>query len=229
MGAALTQQVDRSSKFLLDPAITTYVKRVALNIEQNSDRHIPLTIHVIDGEEVRSFTLPGGHLYITRGLLLRLENEGELASVLARGTAHMALHSDMSLTTKLDMARDHSSAGTHLGIQVTDLKYFRDVEYDADYFAVQYLYKSGYEPECFLGLVQLVGDAHGDTKGSVPEEFNPYPSVPLRLKALQKEIAEILPKRVGAIVSTPEFREFKDRLQTMKPEGATPQNLSKDN
>jgi predicted Zn-dependent protease len=138
----------------------------------------------------------------------------------------MALHPGISLTTKLDIARDHSSAGTPLGVHVTDLKYFRDVEYDADYFGVQYPYKSGYEPECFLRFVQLVGDAHGDTKGSVPEEFSPYTSVPLRLKALEKEIAEILPKRVGAIVSTPEFREFKDRLQTMKPEGATPQNLA---
>jgi beta-barrel assembly-enhancing protease len=229
LGAILAQQVSSSSRFLLDSAITAYVNRVALKVEQNSDKHIPITIHLIDGEEVKSFTLPGGHLYITRGLLLRLENEGELASALARGTAHIALRSGTSIATKREMTGVYPNAGSSPGIQVMDLKYFRDVEYDADYFGVQYLYKSGYDPQCFLGFVQLVGEARGDTKRPVPEEFSPYPSVPLRLKALQKEITEILPKCDGAIDSTPEFQEFKNRLQAMKPEGASPQNLNKDN
>jgi beta-barrel assembly-enhancing protease len=224
LGARLAQQVDSSSRFLQDPAITAYVKRVALNVEQNSDKHIPITIHLIDSDEFKSFTLPGGHQYITRGLLLRLENEGELASVLAHGTAQMALRSGTSVATKGDMARIDLN-GASPAIHVMDLKYFRDAEYDADYFGVQYLYKSGYDPQCFLGFVQLVGD----TKGSVPETLSPYPSVPHRLKALETEIAKILPKRDGAIVSTPELQEFKDRLQAMKPEGAKPQNPSSDN
>ena len=226
-GARLAQQVDSSSSFVQDLAITAYVKRVALNVEQNSDKHVPSTIHLIDSDEVKTFTLPGGHQYITRGLLLRLENEGELASVLAHGTAQMALRSVTSVTTKGDMARTYPSGGVPPGINVTDLKYFRDAEYDADYFGVQYLYKSGYDPQCYLGFVQLERDTKA--KASVPEVFSPYPSVPLRLKALQNEIAKILPKRDGAIVSTPEFQEFKDHLQAIKSAGATPRNPSKDN
>jgi predicted Zn-dependent protease len=217
LGASLAPQVDSSSRFVQDLAITAYVKRVAFKVEQNSDKHIPSTIHLIDSDEVKSFTLPGGHQYISRGLLLRLENEGELASVLAHGTAHMALRSGTSIVTKGDLARTYPKGVIPSAIDVMDLKYLRDAEYDADYFGVQYLYKSGYDPQCYLGFVQL----ERDTKASVPETFSPYPSVSLRLKALQKEIAKILPKRDGDIVSTPEFQEFKDRLQGRKPEGAS--------
>src|ERR1041385_1538841 len=142
MGKKLSLQVEQSSKILDDPAITEYVARVAENISRNSDAQMPITVRLIDSEHIEAFTLPGGHQYITRGLLLQLENEGELASVLARGIAHTALRSSTRLMTREQYAnigtiplildgsytKMSSDGATGLGVPVTMLKFRRGYE-----------------------------------------------------------------------------------------------------
>jgi predicted Zn-dependent protease len=86
-----------------------------------------------------------------------------------------------------------------------------EAELSADYFGVQYLYKSGYDPKCYTDFVQRIWSG---MPASAP--FTTYPPLSKRLKALQKEVVEILPKRDGAITSTPEFQEFRNHLQAKK-------------
>jgi predicted Zn-dependent protease len=93
------------------------------------------------------------------------------------------------------------------------LKEKRDSELDADYFGIQYLYKSGYDTKCFLDFVALATD--GDK--NVPAILDTDPPLAQRRKLLEKEIVEILPRRDGAVISTVEFQEFENRIQTLKP------------
>jgi predicted Zn-dependent protease len=232
LGNKLAQEVEKTSKFIDDSTIIAYVERVAQNIARNSDKHIPITIKLIDTEGSKAFTLPGGHQYITRELLLGLDNEGELASVLARGIAHTALRSDTKIATKTDITQLSTMPITSPGkagsptvpmtMALLEVKEKREAELDADYFGVQYLYKSGYDTKCFLDFVTRIGGANKN----VPESISEYPPLAQRLQALQKEIAEILPKHDGAVISTNEFQEFKNHLQAMKPERVAPQNIS---
>ncbi len=233
LGNRLALEIERSHRFVVDPSITAFVERVAQNVERNSDKHIPITIELIDTEDAKAFTLPGGHLYITRGLLLGIDSEGELASVLARGIAHTALRSGTKIATKEEISQLSMIPVTLPGIggalnsgnPLVELQAIREAELDADYFGVQYLYKSGYDTKCFLDFVARIGD----TNKTVPERFSKDPPLAQRLQALQKEIAEILPKRDGAAISTNEFQEFKNHLKDLKPEGATPQIPNQDN
>lgn len=103
LGKELSNEVQRSSKLLTDPAITEYIDRVAQTAAKNSDARMPITVRVIDSDSMDAFTLPGGYQYVSRGLLLRLAGEGELASVLARGIAHTALRSATTLATRADI------------------------------------------------------------------------------------------------------------------------------
>lgn len=232
LGNKLALETERFARFLNDPPITAFVERIALNVERNSDKHMPITIRLIDSDTVKAFTFPGGHQYITRGLLLRLQSEGELASVLARGIAHTALRSATEIATKVEMLQLATAAVTLPGrggppnspVPLIELEAKRGAELDADYFGVQYLYKSGYDPQCFLDFLQRIW---GPGKPA-PGPFSDDPPLAKRLQALQREIKEILPNRDGAVISTPEFQEFKDRLQATKPETAAPENLTKD-
>lgn len=95
IGAQLSTSLERSNPLLRDVTTALYVERLAQTVAQNSDARFPITVRIIDSEEVYALTLPAGYQYITRGLLLRIINEGELASVLARGIAHTALRSAM--------------------------------------------------------------------------------------------------------------------------------------
>ena len=69
LGKGLAQEVERSSKLIDDPVITEYVNRVGQNLVRNSDARVPFTIKVIDSDEVNAFALPGGSIYIHRGLI----------------------------------------------------------------------------------------------------------------------------------------------------------------
>jgi predicted Zn-dependent protease len=103
----------------------------------------------------------------------------------------------------------NSASGQDFSVPLTLIKFSRDDESAADYFGVQYLYKSGYAPECFISFVQKVWppQAHPTAKA-----FSPFPLFPERLDALRKEISEILPKQNGAVTNTENFLAFREHL-----------------
>ena len=231
LGKQLAQEVERSSKMLDDPTATEYIERVAQNVANNSDARMPITVQVIDSDTLNAFALPGGYQYVNRGLLLRLEGEGELASVLARGIGHTALRSATREATKWQLTFStiplimmgppgSPTSGFPLAIPLGLLKMRRDHELDADYFGIQYLYKAGYDPRCFTSLVQRLWGSGAAATEKVPNALSTYPPLDERLAALRSEISEILPPRDQAIISTPEFDAFKERLhaQTSGPE-----------
>jgi beta-barrel assembly-enhancing protease len=206
VGAQMSSNLERSTPLLRDPTASTYVEHLAQNVAQNSDARFPITVRIIDSEEVYALTLPAGYQYITRGLLLRIANECELASVLARGIAHTALRSPMNAPVYIghdDYVRD--------SVQKKRDEFEREEELNADYFGIQYLYKSGYDPGCFLTLIPRVWT------DNPAKEFRAFPPVPARLEALQEEIIDILPKRDGAVTTTPEFTGFREYLLKLNP------------
>src|SRR5258707_13978138 len=81
LGKQLAQEVERSSKLIDDPVVTEYVNRVGQNLVRNSDARVPFTIKVIDSDEINAFALPGGYFYVNSGLILRAQEESELAGV----------------------------------------------------------------------------------------------------------------------------------------------------
>jgi len=227
LGKSLADEVERSAKLMQDPSVIEYVEKVAQNVTKHSDAEIPITVRVIDSDAVTTFTLAGGYQYVSRGLLLKLENEGELASVLARGIAHTALRSATTQATKAQLMAatvpvlasgpSSSSARQAPTTSLIQLKMKRDDELDADYFGIEYVYKAGYDPECFTSFLQRIWGFNATAANdSVSKVFGTYPPLDERLAALKKEISKILPPRDGAIISTPEFDEFKEHLQAYK-------------
>ena len=89
LGKQLAQEVERSSKLIDDPVVTEYVNRVGQNLVRNSDARVPFTIKVIDSDVVNAFALPGGFFYVNSGLILRAEEEAELAGVMAHEMSHV--------------------------------------------------------------------------------------------------------------------------------------------
>src|SRR4026209_1804335 len=90
LGKQLAQEVERSAKVIDDPVIAEYVNRVGQNLVRNSDVKVPVTIKVLDAEEVNAMALPGGFFFVNSGLILKADNESELAGVMAHEIAHIA-------------------------------------------------------------------------------------------------------------------------------------------
>src|SRR5438034_8503201 len=100
LGKSLAQEVERSSKMIDDPVVTEYVNRVGQNLVRNSDARVPFTIKVIDSDEVNAFALPGGFFYVNSGLVLRAQEESELAGGMAHEIAHVAARHGTKNATK---------------------------------------------------------------------------------------------------------------------------------
>src|SRR6266581_1354499 len=231
LGKQLAQEVERSSKLIDDPVVTEYVNRVGQNLVRNSDARVPFTIKVIDSDEVNAFALPGGFFYVNSGLVLRAQEESELAGVMAHEIAHVTLRHGTKNATKgqimqlatipLILLGPGGWAGygiyqaANLAIPLTYLKFSRDDERQADYFGLEYMYKAGYDPNSYVTFFERVQADERRRPGTIPKVFSTHPPTPERIQNTQKEIAKILPNRDQYIVSTSEFDSVKARLRTV--------------
>jgi predicted Zn-dependent protease len=232
IGKQLSQEVEKSAKFIDDPVVIEYVNRVGQNLVRNSDAKVPFTIKVIDSDVVNAFALPGGFFYVNSGLILHADEESELAGVMAHEIAHVcARHGTRqeSKSTLVQLASipamifiPYSWAGyaiyqgMNFAIPLTFLKFSRADEAEADYLGLQYMYKAGYDPNSFVSFFEKVQADEKKQPGTIPKVFSTHPPTPDRIEAIQKEIATILPARDQYIVTTSEFDTVKARLQMIE-------------
>jgi len=231
LGKQLAQEVERSSKMIDDPVITEYVNRVGQNLVRNSDAQVPFTIKVIDSDEVNAFALPGGFFYVNSGLILRAQEESELAGVMAHEISHVTARHGTKNATKgeimqlatipLILLGPGGWAGyglyeaLQLAIPLSYLKFSRDSEKEADFLGIQYMYKAGYDPNSYVTFFERIQADEKRRPGTIPKVFSTHPPTPDRIADAQKEIARILPEKDEYIVTTSEFDSVKARLRNV--------------
>src|SRR6267378_3362117 len=231
LGKQLAQEVERSSKLIDDPIVTEYVNRVGQNLVRNSDARVPFTIQVIDSDEVNAFALPGGFFYVNSGLILRAQEESELAGVMAHEISHVTARHGTKQATKGELIQLGAMAamivvpygwagygiyqGMNLAIPLTFLKFSRDAEREADFLGIQYMYKAGYDPNAYVTFFERIQADEKRRPGTIPKFFSTHPPTPERIELAQKEIARILPDKDEYIVTTSEFDSVKSRLRNV--------------
>jgi hypothetical protein len=228
MGKGYADEIEKSTKFITDPVVDEYINRIGQNIVKNSDCKVPFTIKVIDSDEINAMALPGGFFYVNSGLILAADEEAELAGVMAHETAHVCAHHAAREMTRLNYAQigmvplmimlpyDWTGYGIYeaaqLAIPITFLQFSRDFEAQADYLGVQYMYRSGYDPQAFITFFEKVQALEKRKPGLVAKAFSDHPQTPDRILHTQEEIARILPARPDYLVTTSEFEDVKARL-----------------
>ena len=198
LGKQLAQEVERSSKMIDDPV-------------------------VIDSDEVNAFALPGGFFYVNSGLILRAQEESELAGVMAHEISHVTARHGTCQATKGELMQLASIPamifipytmagyalyqGLNMAIPLTFLKFSRDAEREADFLGIQYMYKAGYDPNSYVTFFERVQADEKRRPGTIPKVFSTHPPTPERIANTQKEIARILPARQEYIVTTSELAQ----------------------
>jgi predicted Zn-dependent protease len=230
MGKQFAQQVEAQSKIITDPVIAEYVNRVGQNIVRNSDSQVPFTIKVVDTDEINAFALPGGFFYVNSGLILAADEEAELAGVMAHEIAHVAACHAARQQTRGNFAQIASVplifiggwAGygayqaANIGIPVTFMKFQRGFEAEADYLGLQYMYKTGYDPNAYIAFFEKLQAQEKRKPGTLAKVFSDHPPNKDRIEKAQEEIATILPARPQYLVTTSEFDEVKARLAALE-------------
>jgi beta-barrel assembly-enhancing protease len=230
IGKTYAAQLEASMKMVTDPVVNEYVNRVGQNLVRNSDAKVPFTIKVVDADDVNAMALPGGFFYVNSGLILAADDEAELAAVMAHEIAHVARRHATRGQTRGDIANiltiplifvgggigyaAREAAG--IGLPLTFLKFSREFEAEADYFGLQYMYKSGYDPNAFVTIFEKLQALDKKKPGALSKAFETHPQTPNRIGATQKEIASILPPRDQYIETTSEFNDVKARLAAIE-------------
>jgi predicted Zn-dependent protease len=232
LGKQFAQEIERSARIIDDPIVSEYVNRVGQNLVRNSDAKVPFTIKVVDSDELNAFALPGGFFYVNSGLILAATEEAELAGVMAHEIAHVTARHGTRQATKGQIVQlamlpllifgpgGWAGYGLYQGlnflIPVTFLKFTRDAEREADFLGLQYMYKTGYDPNAYIAFFEKVQSQEKKRPGSIPKVFSSHPPSAERIRNTQNEISTILPTRAEYVVSTSEFDFVKERLRQMQ-------------
>ena len=229
LGKQLAQQVTRGSKVIDDPVVSEYVNRIGQNLVRNSDAKVPFTIKVIEDPTVNAFALPGGFFFVQSGLILKADNEAELAGVMAHEIAHVAARHGTRQATRGEIAQLATIPLIFMGgaaaygiyeasgliVPMSFLKFSRNFEAEADYLGVQYMYKAGYDPTAFVDFFEKIETLEKRKPGTVGKLFSSHPPTDDRIKKSQEEIAG-LKARPEYVVTTSEFNDVKARLAMLE-------------
>jgi len=180
-------------------SLQNYVSSVGQSVARIS--HLPnmqFSYVAVNDEMVNAMALPGGYIFITKGMLQKLNSEAQLAGILAHETAHVtARHSAQAMTTQIGMelalsvASKKTSAGAarmaNIGSQLIGLKYSRSHENQADKIGMDYLVRAGYSPYAMIETMEIL---EKESKSRPIEFFSTHPNPENRKNMLRAQIAD---------------------------------------
>ena len=199
-----------------DESIQRYVQNLGRALADASERpHLPWTFRVLDEPVINAFALPGGYIYVTRGILAYLESEAELAGVLGHEIGHVTARHSVEQLSRTELTqigprlagilgpRVQNAVGLVLApLQLFELKFSRDDERQADALGVRYMARLGYEPQELAEVMAMLADVSAaEGEGRVPGWLSTHPTPENREEDIRRAAAETPiaadPPRIG--------------------------------
>ena len=222
MGRSDAQAVETTSKLITDPVISQYLNRIGQNLVRNSDAQVRFTFKIIATGDINAFSLPGGFIFVDSGLILAADNEAELAAVISHEIAHVAAcHAAQQMANEeaanlASMPLIFRLIAHHIARDTVYLPPDRSFESDADLLAVEYLYKTGYDPQALPAFFEMAKVIRKQKRASRGEAFGPDAQITDRIKKARQVIATMLPPAPQYEVDSSEFQEIKMRLAELE-------------
>ncbi len=232
IGRRASRRFERRNSLVEDVAVQEYVDRIAQTIATSSGVTVPVTIKVVDATEVNAVSFPGGFLYVSRGLILEVDDEAEIAAVLAHEIAHVVTRDGLrnNRNVGMDFGGDpliiEFPDGAEANVFERDLTVLETSprslrEIDADERAMHYLQGAGYNPRSLLGFLEMMQAEEAIGLGEVPPMFQTHPALAERIGLVRERIeASPVTNNPSAGASRDALLEIKARL--MQPESNLP-------
>ncbi len=191
MGREADADVATSLGLVQDEALQRYVGDIGRRLAATSERpDLPWSFKVVDDPVVNAFALPGGFIYVTRGILANFESEAELAGVLGHEIGHVTARHSVSQMSRQQLQQVGLGVGMILsedvrrfggvlaaGLGLLNLRYSRGDETQSDELGVRYMGRAGYDAGQLVGVFQMLASVSGGEGGRVPQWqlTHPYP------------------------------------------------------
>jgi predicted Zn-dependent protease len=206
MGQQADQEVAAAIGLYDDAGLQAYVRSVGEEMAARSERpSLPWTFRLVDDPAVNAFAIPGGYVYVTRGLMSYLTSEAELASVIGHEIGHITARHTVSQISKAQLANIGLAVGmivrpelqslgglAEAGLSLLFLKYGRDAERQADDLGLRYVTRVGYDPRPMADVfTTLERVSAAESKGRVPGWLSTHPDPGDRRTRIGREIAAL--------------------------------------
>ena len=207
MGREADQQIVASLGVYEEEGVQDYVADIGQRLAAESERpDLPWTFRVLDDPTVNAFALPGGFVYITRGIMTHLTSEAQLAGILGHEIGHITARHSVNQISRAQVTQLGVGLGmvlvpelqqfaglANVGMQLLFLKYGRDDENEADELGVRYMTREDYAPGELADVMAMLDRTSELQQGSgrVPQWLSTHPDPANRVEHIQEVIAEL--------------------------------------
>ena len=217
LGRESDPKIVASMGLFSDESSQTYVRNLGKTLAEGTERpHLPWTFRILDEPVLNAFALPGGYIYITRGILPYLDSEAELAGVLGHEIGHVTARHSVEKLSRAQLTgigpnlagivspRLESAVGLAFApLKLFDLKFSRDDERQADALGVRYMGRQGYDPQELAEVMAMLADVSAAKGGGrIPEWLSTHPTPENREENIREAAAGTTitadPPRIGA-------------------------------
>ncbi|HEX6209967.1 MAG TPA: M48 family metalloprotease [Methylomirabilota bacterium] len=226
IGRETDAQVREEMGLYDDPALQAYVERVGQRLARTSERpDLPWHFAVVDEPVVNAFALPGGYIYLTRGIMAYLNDEAELAGVLGHEIGHVTARHAAQAYTRATGAQLGLTLGSIFfpeaqaytqaaaaGLSLLFLKYGRDDELQADRLGVRYAASAGWDPTGVADMLRTLGRLNqiSDPSGGIPSWLATHPEPAARVDEVLPLARELAAKRGQLAVDQADYLQQVD-------------------
>jgi predicted Zn-dependent protease len=231
LGREASVEVEKQLPLVKDPQVERYVtdlgRRLAGLAPGNTD--YPWTFKVVNSQDINAFALPGGFIYVNRGVLETAENEAQLAGVVAHEIGHVTMRHGTHQATQMMLAQmplaifggvlgrgssvtsQLAQLGISLGVNSLLLKNSRSAESEADQVGTYTLYQAGYDPKAMAQFFEIIEKKYPQR---TIQFFSDHPNPENRIEKVDELIPQLGPPREGK-TDSPEFQVAKRKLLAM--------------
>jgi len=226
VGRQAAQGAEKQLVLCNDPKVDAYLTKLGMKLVAHLNTQgvqYPWEFHCVNDKAINAFALPGGFVFINRGVIEVADDEAQLAAVMAHEISHVALRHGTNQASKAELAQGFLGitsvllGGSNAGALLTQLgaftaggvllRYSRSAETQADVMGTQVLYDSGYDPRA---LAQFFEKLQTNSQGKNPPEFfSDHPSPDHRVERVDEEIDKLGGVPANAKRDSREFEEIK--------------------
>lgn len=204
MGQQAREQVQAQMGLYEDEALQAYVDSVGQALAAVSERpDLPWSFAIVDDPVINAFALPGGPVYLARGIMAYFNSEAEMASVLGHEIGHITARHAVEQITRQQLAQLGFVAGMVAvpelrpfgdvlsgGLGLLFLKYGRDDESQSDLLGHRYMTRLGYDPEAAVEMFQILERQRQASGSSIPEWQSSHPDPGNRVEDARQRVQE---------------------------------------
>ena len=238
IGTDYARQINTQLPLVSDPAVVAYIRVLGDSLARLADdRNLEWHFYVVDAPEVNAFAVPGGHVYINRGLIERAQTMSQVAGVLGHEIGHVTERHSIQQMEKAQQAElgigigcilipsfcgsQAGAAAVQLGAGALFASFSRQDELEADATGIRTLIRANISPEGVPQMFEILLKERERSPAAVEAWFATHPTEEARIAEARGIINTFDPLILqGLTTDTPNFQNFKRRIHSLPPSPA---------